>query len=154
MTIFMDLETRQQAGRPVRVAVVGTGFVGSGLIRRIAKIPGLVPAVAANRTLERAVHALSSAGVDRALIRVCDEPAAAQAALEQGCSVATSTLHLPVFLDGVDVVMEATGDVLVGTEMALAAIQHRKHIVAANPEVQATVGPMLRSLADEANVVY
>src|SRR5215207_3133821 len=138
MSILIDLERRERRGERVRVAVVGTGFFGGGLVRRIARIPGLVTAVAANRTLERAVAALAAAGVDRAAIRVCDDPQSAQAAIDAGCSVATSVLDLPSHVPGVDVVMEATGDVLVGTSIALAAIQCGNHIVAATPETQAT----------------
>jgi predicted homoserine dehydrogenase-like protein len=154
MSILVDLARRERLGQPVRVAVVGTGFFGGGLVRRIARIPGLVTVVAANRTLERAIGALQSAGVERSAIRVCDDPAAAQQALDAGCSVATSVLDLPTRMSGVDVVMEATGDVLVGTRIALAAIEGGKHIVAANPETQATVGPYLQVLAEAAGVVY
>lgn len=154
MNIFVELERRERAGRPIRVAVVGTGFFGAGLVRRLARIPGLVPAVAANRTLERAVAALLAAGVDRAAIDVCDDPDRAGATLEAGRYVATSSLHLPAHLAGIDVVMEATGDVLVGAEVATAAIQGRKHIVAANSETQATVGPILKVMADATGVVY
>jgi predicted homoserine dehydrogenase-like protein len=154
MNVFVELERRQRAGRPIRIAVIGTGFFGGGLVRRIARIQGLVPAAAANRTLDRAVAALVAAGVERSAIRLCDDLTTAQAALDDGCYVATSSLRLPAYLEGIDVVMEATGDVLVGTEIALEAIRHHKHIVAANIEVQATVGPILKSMADDAGVVY
>jgi predicted homoserine dehydrogenase-like protein len=154
MSIFTDLQRRQLAGRPIRVAVVGTGYFGGALVRQMAKMPGLVPAVAANRTLERAVAALRSAGVDPSLIRLCDDAGPAQAALDEGCYVATRSLDLPAHIDGIDVVMEATGDMLVGARVALEAIRRGKHIVAANTEVQATVGPILKSKADAAGVVY
>ena len=154
MNIFVDLARRQQAAQPIRIAVVGTGFFGGGLVRRIAKIQGLVPAVAANRTLERAIAALLAAGVDRSAIRVCDDPDTAQATLDKGGAVATTSLCLPTHIAGIDVVMEATGDVLVGAEVALAAIRGRKHIVAANAETQGTIGPLLKALADAAGVVY
>ncbi|MGH2584048.1 MAG: NAD(P)-dependent oxidoreductase, partial [Dehalococcoidia bacterium] len=154
MHIFADLQKREASAGPVRVAVVGTGFFGSGLIRRLATIRGLTAAVAANRTLERAVAALAAAGIERARIRVCDDPGTAQAALDDGLSVATSRLDLPACIPTVDVVMECTGDVLVGTEVALTAIRGGKHIVAANPETQATVGPILKRMADAAGVVY
>ncbi len=154
MNVFVELERRARAGRPVRVGVVGTGFFGGGLVRRLARVRGLVPAVAANRTLERAVAALAAAGVEPARIRVCDDPLAAARALEAGCHVATASLLLPAHVDGVDVVMEATGDVVVGAEVALEAIRQGKHAVCANPETQATVGPLLQTLAQQAGVVY
>ncbi len=154
MHIFAELERRQQRGTPVRVAVVGAGYFGSGVVARIARVRGMIPAVAANRTLDRAIHALEAAGIDRSLIRVCDDPVAAQRALDDGFAVATHSLRLPAHLPGIDVVMETTGDMIVGAEIALEAIHQRKHIVAANAEVQATVGAILKHKADEAGVVY
>jgi predicted homoserine dehydrogenase-like protein len=139
---------------PVRVAVVGTGYFGSGLLRRLALLDGFVPRVAANRTLERALAGFTRAGVPRERIVVAREVSDAEAALDSGCYVATTDLLLPTMLEGIDVIAEATGDVVVGAEVACAAIRARKHVVAANPEAQATVGPILREFADEAGVVY
>lgn len=154
MDIFGELERRQRAGQPIRVAVVGTGFFGAGLVRRLAAMPGLTPAVAANRTPARAEAALLAAGIAPALICRTDDPATARAALDRGQHVATADLALPAHLIGIDVVMEATGDVLVGATLALATIRGGKHFVAANVETQVTVGPILKILADEAGVVY
>lgn len=154
MEIFADLERRERSAQPIRIAVIGTGFFGSGLIRRIAAIRGLCPAVAANRTPERAVAAFLAAGIDRAMICRCDDLISAEAALAAGRYVATAALDLPAQLAAIDVVMEATGDVLVGATLALDAIRHKKHFVAANVETQVTIGPILKAMADEAGVVY
>ena len=154
MDIFVDLERRQRAAQPIRVAVVGTGFFGAGLVRRLAAMPGLTPAVAANRTRARAEAALLAAGIAPALSCRTDDPATAEAALERGQHVATADLHLATALTGIEVVMEATGDMLVGATLALETIRAGKHFVAANVETQATVGPILKILADEAGVVY
>jgi len=154
MDIFVELERRQRAAQPIRVAVVGTGFFGAGLVRRLAAMPGLTPAVAANRTPARAEAALLAAGIAPAAICRTDDLAVARAALDGGQHVATADLHLPAHLAGIEVVMEATGDVLVGATLALEAIRGGKHFVAANVETQATVGPILKVFADEAGVVY
>ena len=154
MDIFVELERRQRVAQPIRVAVVGTGFFGAGLVRRLAAMPGLTPAVAANRTPARAEAALLAAGIAPAAICRTDDLAVARAALDGGQHVATADLHLPAHLAGIEVVMEATGDVLVGATLALEAIRRGKHFVAANVETQATVGPILKVFADEAGVVY
>ena len=154
MDIFLDLQQRQRAAQPIRVAVIGTGFFGAGLIRRLAAMPGLTPAVAANRTLARAEAALLSAGIAPAAICRTDDPEAAQAALDRGQHVATADLALAAHLDGIDVVMETTGDVLVGATLAVEAFRGQKHFIAANVETQVTVGPILKTLADAAGVVY
>jgi predicted homoserine dehydrogenase-like protein len=140
--------------QPVGVAVVGTGYFGSGLLRRLALLESFAPRVAANRSLDRALAAFERSGVARSQVVVADDRRQAQTALDAGQYVATSDLLLPAALDGIDVVAEATGDVLVGCQVALAAIDGGKHVVAANPEAHATIGPLLKVLADRAGVVY
>ncbi len=155
MSIFAELVRHERAtGRPVHVAVVGTGYFGSGLVRRLNAVRGMTPAIAANRTLERAIRALQTGGIADDRIRVCDDVEAADRALAEGCCVATSRLDLPAEVAAVEVIMEATGNVVVGTEIARHAIARGKHVVAANPETQCTVGPLLKHLADQAGVVY
>lgn len=154
LNIFTDLDRRLRATGPISVAVVGAGFFGAGLIRQLVRMRGLAPTVVANRTIERAIAALCAAGVEPAAVQVCEDPLQAQEVLDRGGTVATTSLGLPAQIPGVEVIMEATGDVLVGAEVALAGIRGRKHVVAANPETQATVGPLLGRLAEEAGVVY
>jgi predicted homoserine dehydrogenase-like protein len=155
MNVFGQLDRRALAmGRPARVAVVGTGYFGGNLIRRLAQVRGMTPAVAANRTLDRAVDALRATGTPDSQIQVCDDPLTAELALENGCSVATSCLTLAAHIPSVDVIMEATGNVVVGAEVALAAIRGGKHIVSGNPETMCTVGPILAHYAREQGVVY
>ena len=46
------LKKRQQAGQPVRVAMVGAGFMGRGVALQICRyVPGMVLVAIANRTL-------------------------------------------------------------------------------------------------------
>jgi predicted homoserine dehydrogenase-like protein len=145
---------RLNRANQIRVAVVGTGYFGSGLLRRLALLDGFEPCLAANRTLERAIAAFARAGVDPNNIVITSVTREAQSALHAGKCVATDDLLMATELDGIDVVVEATGDVLVGAEVALGTIRAGKHIVAANPEAQATIGPILKELADRAGVVY
>jgi predicted homoserine dehydrogenase-like protein len=53
----------------------------------------------------------------------------------------------------VDVIMETTGDVHFGAEIAIEAIKSRKHVVLVNAELDATVGPILKVWADRQGVV-
>ena len=102
MEIFAELARREREGRPVRVAVVGTGYFGAGLIRRLAAIPGLQPVVAANRTLARATDALRSAGFAEATIRarslVCPTAGTASDGVRSGKSQMPPTRARPMAL--------------------------------------------------------
>lgn len=138
----------------VGVAVVGTGYFGSGLLRRLALLEAFEPKIAVNRTLDRAVAAFARAGVGAERLVLTDDAHQAQAALEAGRYVASTNVLLPSAVEGIDVVAEATGDLLVGAKVALSAIRAGKHVVAANSDVQATLGSILKVLADRAGVVY
>jgi predicted homoserine dehydrogenase-like protein len=155
MNIFTDLSRREaRLGRPLNVAVIGAGFLGGGLIHQLSKIRGMRPALVANRTPERAEAALRGAGVDPGKIVRSDDPDVARRALDDGFRVVTRSYELPALVPQVDVIMEATGTLHIGTRVALNAIEGRKHIVEANPEVQVTLGYLLKEKADEAGVVY
>ena len=56
--------------------------------------------------------------------------------------------------DGVDVIIDATGNPNVGAEVALATIAAGKHMVMMNVEADVTIGAYLSAKADEAGVVY
>jgi predicted homoserine dehydrogenase-like protein len=140
--------------QPIGVAVIGTGFFGGGLLRRLEVLDGFVPRVVANRTLAHALEAVERARIERDRLAVTNAPREAQAALNAGRTVVTTNLELACTLDGVDAVAEATGHLLVGTEIAVKAIGAGKHVVAANADVHATIGPILKVMADEAGVVY
>ena len=155
MNIFTDLKRREaRLGRPLNVAVVGAGFLGKGLVHQLSKIQGMCPLLVANRTLEKAQAALMESGVDPARIVRCEDPEAARRAIESGYRVITTQPTLPAFAPEIDALLEATGTLHIGTEVALASIGQGKHIVEANPEVQVTVGSFLKVKADEAGVVY
>ena len=155
MNIFTDLSRREaRLGRPLNVAVIGAGFLGGGLIHQMSKIRGMRPALVANRTPERAEAALRGAGVDPGKIVRLEDPEAARRALDEGFRVVTRSYELPALVPQVDAIMEATGTLHIGTEVALKAIEGKKHIIEANPEVQVTLGYLLKAKADEAGVVY
>lgn len=155
MNVFHDLEAREaRLGRPLHAAIIGAGFLGGGLVHHLSKIRGMRPVIVANRTVEKARRVLERAGVARDRIVLCDDSEAASRAIEAGCSVVTQDLYLGCHVPSIDVILEATGTMHIGTGAAVEAIDQRKHIVEANPEVQVTIGAHLKRRADEAGVVY
>jgi predicted homoserine dehydrogenase-like protein len=56
--------------------------------------------------------------------------------------------------DGVEVIIEATGNPVVGIHHALRCFYHGRHLVMVNVEADALVGPLLARRAREAGVVY
>jgi predicted homoserine dehydrogenase-like protein len=147
------LKGRQADGRPIRVALVGAGFMGRGLVNQIVNsVPGMdVVAIVARRP-EQGVRAYTEAGLT-GVVEV-DSPAALARAAAAGTPAVTADHLVAIASDAVDVVVDVTGAVEFGAHVALACFEHGKHLVLMNAEVDATVGPELARLADKAGVVY
>jgi predicted homoserine dehydrogenase-like protein len=147
------LKRRQEEGNPVRVALVGAGFMGRGLTNQIVNsVPGMELVAIVNRTLARAEQAYSEAGVEQWRVVAAGEEL--DKAIADGVPAITDDYRVVCEAAGVDAIVEATGAVEFGCHVVTAAIEGRKHVVLMNAEVDATVGPLLSRKAQEAGVVY
>ncbi|HET6374989.1 MAG TPA: Gfo/Idh/MocA family oxidoreductase, partial [Methylocella sp.] len=59
------LQKRQSEGNPIRVGIVGAGFMAQGLVNQIAhSTPGMRVVAVSNRRPERAIHVMRYAGYE------------------------------------------------------------------------------------------
>lgn len=150
MTRLERLATLQaQRGRPVRVALVGAGQMGSGLAAQVGRIPGLSLAVVADVDEQRARAAYARTGVDT-IATAADGLATA---VDDGIGAVVTDVSVLAELD-VDVVVEATGVPDVGAAVAEQSIRAGQHVVVLNVETDVTVGLHLAQLAQDSGVVY
>ncbi len=146
------LARRAAEANPVRVAVVGAGFAGRGVVMQIVgSTPGMDVVAVCNRTLETAEQAYRDAGIEE-VVRV-DTPAQLDNAIARGRYAVTDDPAVVCSADGVDAVVEATGEVEHGAHVSLLSIGHGKHLILVNAELDATLGPILKTYADRAGVV-
>lgn len=144
---------REQQGNPIRVALVGAGYSGKNIAHQIINsFPGLRLVAIANRTLAAAREAYAFAGVSDVV------EAGTSSALEQAIRlkrfVVTNDPSVVCKAEGVEVIIEATGTIEYGAGVVTQAIENRKHIILGNVELDATLGPILKSYADRAGVIY
>jgi predicted homoserine dehydrogenase-like protein len=139
---------------PIRVGMIGAGFMAAGVVLQInTAFKGQMQVTAiANRTPEKAVRAYADAGQEGAAI--CDSAGALSAAIEAGKPAVTEDPMLVATSPHVDVFLEVTGAVEDALPLVLAAIEHGKHIVLMNAELDGTVGCLLKAKADKAGVIY
>ena len=153
--ILVDSALAQRAaeGRPVRVAMVGAGFMGRGLTNQIVNsVPGMELVAIANRHLANAERAYREAGVTELVI--AEDAAALDRAVAAGVPAITEDYRVVTETSSVDAVVEVTGAVEYGCHVVISAIEHGKHVVLMNAEVDATLGPLLAAKARAAGVVY
>ena len=139
MYLYKDLLARAETDKPIRVGLIGAGKFGSMFLAQVPTTPGLEVSVIAD----------------------LDPVAARQACLTVGWSedLAGKTRFVDDALtlvesDDVDVVVEATGNPVVGLIHARAAIQNGRHIVMVNVEADVLAGGLLAEEARSAGVVY
>jgi len=147
------LEKRQKEGNPVKVALVGAGYMGRGIALQIEQyITGMKLVAIANRTIAAAERAYREAEVE-AVVRA-DTVGQLETAIEKGDYAITDNALMLCQAEGIDAIIESTGDVEFSAHVAMEAIKNRKHIILMNAELDATVGPLLKVHADRAGVVF
>jgi predicted homoserine dehydrogenase-like protein len=150
MNLHSMLLAREQAGAPLRVALLGAGKFGSMWLAQVPRTPGLHVVGIADLRPDRAREALRRVGWPE------ERGAAgslAEAARRRTTFVTDDALAL-VAAGEVEIVVDATGDPAAGVRHALACARHGKHVVMVNVEADALAGPLLARRAREAGVVY
>jgi predicted homoserine dehydrogenase-like protein len=146
------LQRRASEGRPIRIGLVGAGFMARGVALQIAlSVPGMRVAAIANRTLDGARRAYREAGQEE--MRAVDSLASLESAIAAGIPAVTQDALLLCQADGIEAIVEVTGTIEHAARVTLEAIRHGKHVVLMNAEVDGTIGPILKSYADKAGVV-
>jgi predicted homoserine dehydrogenase-like protein len=139
MNLHRLLQQRAEAGRPVRVGLIGAGKFGSMFLSQVPTIRGLEVAVVADLDPERARATCRKVGWDDA--RIARTRFVASGA--EACGDPE-----------IEVVVEATGSPAAGIAHARAAIAAGKHIVMVNVEADVLAGPLLAEEARARGVVY
>jgi predicted homoserine dehydrogenase-like protein len=147
------LKFREQQGRPVRIGMVGAGYMARGILLQIqTAMPGLRVVAVAARNVAQAESAYELASITP--VRAGDNIASIEQAIGRNQFVVTDDPMLLCRAGGVDAIVDATGDVEIGAHVAREAIRNGKHLILMNAEVDATIGPILKVHADRAGVVY
>jgi predicted homoserine dehydrogenase-like protein len=151
--IIVDTALREleSSGTPIRVGIVGAGFMAQGLANQIVNsVPGLRLAAVAGRRLERAAHVVDYAGLRPVTVESVE---ALDTAIGRGeAAIAVDPLLLCRSAE-IDVIVEATGAVEYATHVVLEAFAHGKDVVLLNAELDATIGPILQVKAREHGVI-
>ncbi len=146
------LQNAAAAGKPVRVAVIGAGFMAQGIMNQIAhSVPGMDLVAVVARRPDQAEAALRYAGHDD-IARVSDA-AGLSAAIAAGRPAITDDHTAVTECPEVDAIVEGTGSVHYAAQVVLDAAEAGKHIVLMNAELDGTIGPILKTYADAQGVI-
>lgn len=147
------LAKRAAEDNPVRVALIGGGYMARCIaLQIVSSVRGMRLVAIANRTIDKAERAFRDAGIGE--VSRVDSVASLEQAISQRRYAVTDDALMLCRAGQIDAVIECTGHVEFGTQVCFEAIRHGKHAILLGAEIDASVGPILKTYADRAGVVY
>ena len=150
MNLYRMLQERSAADRPIRVGVIGAGKFGAMYLAQARITPGIHILGVADLVPDRARFVLTSTGWPE------DQYSATslEDALKTGRTYVGDDGEKLIAANGLDVLMEATGDPRAGIHHCLLAVKHGRHVIMVNVEADVVAGPLLARRAKAAGEVY
>lgn len=146
------LQARAAANNPIKVGMIGAGFMGRGIVNQIFNsVLGMEIVAISNRHLEGAKRAYTEAGIEN--VQVVSTVSSLEDAIACGQHTVTEDAMLLCQADGIDALIEVTGTIEFAAHVVMEAIAYRKHIILMNAELDGTIGPILKLYADRAGVI-
>jgi predicted homoserine dehydrogenase-like protein len=146
------LQARVARGTPIRVAILGAGFMCQGLTNQIVhSTPGMRVVAIYNRKIGRAIDVFRYAGYQD--VAVAENQRQLDDAIRANKPVTSEDAFLLARSDLVDVVVDVTGSVEFGAHVVLESFKHGKDVVLMNAEIDATIGPILQVYARKYGVI-
>lgn len=137
--------------RPIRIGIVGVGSAGKGLLFQAGITPGIRCVACAEILPQRAIDAAMDFGLPYRQIRGEGD---LQDAFREGVLALCEDGLLLAQADGIDVIIDASSGIEAGGRLAIAAVEHGRHVVMMNAEADLIFGPYLMDLARNRGVVY
>ena len=150
MNLHRMLAQRGEEGRPIRIGVIGAGKFATMFLAQARHTPGMHVMAIADLDAGRGRTALAAAGWPANAA----EASSFADALRTGATHITEDVDALIAADGMELVVDATGNPPAGIAHALACIEQGRHIVMVNVEADALAGPLLARRAQAAGIVY
>lgn len=150
MNLYELLQRRAAESGPIRIGVLGAGKFSSMFLTQASVTPELHLVGIADLSVEKARGALARTGwsPDRF------QASSIEQALRTGGTFVTDDSESLIRDPQIEVILEITGNPVVGTRHALSCFEHGKHVIMVNVEADCMVGPVLQRRAEAAGVVY
>jgi predicted homoserine dehydrogenase-like protein len=150
VNLFSMLQRRTAAEGPIRVGVIGAGKFASMFLTQAVGTPHFHVVGVADIDVAKARAALARTGWPEERYAA----ASLAEALRTGGTAVIDSADALIATPEVEVILEITGNPIVGTHHAVSAIDHGKHVIMVNVEADCMVGPLLQRRAQAAGVVY
>jgi predicted homoserine dehydrogenase-like protein len=144
---------REKNDNPIKVGMIGSGEMAKGMMNQIAHYThGMVISATYSRNTEKVEKVYKELGLENYI--VTNDLKKANDSVSLGKSVITSDIDLLIEMEGLDVLVEATGAIEFGAKTILKAFAKRKNVLSFNAELDSTLGPILYKKSIDFGVKY
>ena len=124
------LEARAEQGKPIKVAILGGGFMAQGLTNQIVNsVPAMRMVAIYSRKPQKAMHVLNYSGLENPIEAITQTQL--DDAIRDGKPVFTQDVMLLARSEHVDLIVDTTGSVEFGAHVCTRGIQTRQRRCAA-----------------------
>ena len=148
--LLYKLAARAESGNPLRIGLIGAGKFGTTFLSQARYLSGLHVLGIADLSIDRLHRALNNTEWQETQYAATSF----ENALKSGGTYLTEDAESLIKADGIELLVEATGNPSVGIRYALQAIEYGRHIIMVNVEADVLAGHLLAKKAAAAGVVY
>ena len=136
---------------PIRIALIGMGAMGKGLLYQCRITPGMQCVAMADIAPQRAIQCAEMFHLPYKLARTAGE---VSDAIRAGCTAICEDGDLVAGCVNASLLVESSSAVAAGGQYAVTALEAGKHVVMMNSEADLIFGPYLMQLAHQRGLVY
>ena len=150
MNLHSMLQARADAAHPIRVGLIGAGKFGAMFLAQVQQTCGMHLLGIADLNVEQARQTCLAVGWPEEQLQASDF----EQARTLGKTHLTDNAEDLIQAEGLEVLIDATGDPAAGIRHCLQGIEQGCHLLMVNVEADVVAGPLLARKAQQAGVVY
>jgi predicted homoserine dehydrogenase-like protein len=137
--------------RNIRVGIIGSGWMGSRLLRQTTITPGIDCVAIADILINRAINAAAELNLDFRIVQTSSE---LHEAISEGKLAVCENGELVAGCSLLDVLLESTNSISAGGHHGILALESQKHLIMVNKEADLMFGNYLMNLAQGNRLTY
>lgn len=150
ITYMNYLEILKSRKKPINVVIIGLGAMGKGLFYQCNITPGVKCIAAADLKMEKCLDAVEMTRQEHKIVSTENEM---YDAINSGAVALCQDGDLLARCEMADVVIEASNAIGAGARFVVTALEHKKHVVLMNAEIDLLYGPYFMQVAEANGVV-
>lgn len=136
--------------KPIKVGIIGIGSMGKGLLYQSHITPGLECVIVCDTNVQRCIDVLNWLQLPYRMVSTVN---AMNEAINRGLVAVCRDGELVSQCELIDAVVEASSSIGSAVRHALAALEHRRHLILMNSEIDLMFGPLFSHTAGERGVI-